>query len=73
MWIKLTEETFSRHGGFKFMDYFASVGRPETAPIEISAETHPDDIEDDFWEGGIEIDIEALWDACPFRGEPPRP
>jgi pyruvyltransferase len=52
--------------GFKFRDYFASVGRSETEPLAVSEQTTTDDILEEVSLHRIDIDLDALLDACPF-------
>jgi hypothetical protein len=53
--------------GFKFLDYFSSVGRPDTGPIPVHAETTRSEVEARFFEYTAKIDLDALWAACPLR------
>ena len=53
--------------GFKFRDYFSSVGRPDTQPIRVTASTERAYLEDMFRDYRIDIDLEALWAACPVE------
>ena len=52
--------------GFKFRDYFASVGRSETEPLIVSENTTIDTILDRFSHYKIDIDLNQLLDVCPF-------
>lgn len=53
--------------GFKFRDYFSSVNRPDKAPFIVSADTERAELEDQFHNYHIDIDLDALWAACPIR------
>lgn len=53
--------------GFKFRDYFSSVGRPDHGPITVDSTTARQALEDAFFEYRIDIDLDALWCACPLR------
>jgi pyruvyltransferase len=53
--------------GFKFRDYFSSVGRPDKAPFFVSAKTERSEVEDQFHDYKIDIDLDALWAACPIK------
>jgi pyruvyltransferase len=53
--------------GFKFLDYFSSVGREERAPMVVDASTTRQALEDRFVDYSIDIDLDALWAACPLR------
>lgn len=67
-WIKLSDKVLGN--GWKFQDYFASVGRRDKKPL--------------IWRKGLtieklrgklilwnsaEIDLKPLWESCPFRKE----
>lgn len=53
--------------GFKFRDYFSSVGRPDRDPFVVTASTERAELEDLFHDYRIEIDLDALWAACPIK------
>lgn len=53
--------------GFKFRDYFSSVGRDDREPIVVGEGTSRSFLEDQFRDYRIEIDLDALWDACPVN------
>lgn len=53
--------------GFKFRDYFSSVGRPDTVPFAVSPTTERAELEDQFYDYKTEIDLDALWAACPIK------
>lgn len=53
--------------GFKFRDYFSSVGRPDRDPFVVTASTERTQLEDLFHEYRIDIDLDALWAACPVK------
>ena len=64
VYLKISDRVLGN--GFKFRDYFASVGRSETEPLMVSEHTTIDDILDRVSRHRIEIDLNALLDACPF-------
>lgn len=64
VWVELSDRV--RGGGFKFRDYFASVNRPERAPIRIERDTTPADLIGDLDDRPIEIDLDLLLERCPF-------
>jgi pyruvyltransferase len=64
-WIKLSEGV--KGGGFKFLDYFTSVGRQDREPLVIDSDTSLDDLHNQFCDYKINIDLEALLGACPFK------
>jgi pyruvyltransferase len=53
--------------GFKFRDYFSSVRRPDRDPIIVDASTKRSELEDRFHDYRVEIDLDALWAACPVQ------
>lgn len=65
IWVKFSDKVLGN--GFKFRDYFASVGRKDTSPLNITEETSIDTILQTFYEYRIEIDIEKLLRNCPFH------
>jgi pyruvyltransferase len=52
--------------GFKFRDYFESVGRSDTEPLIITEQTTIDTIHEFRSTYKIDIDLRELLDACPF-------
>lgn len=64
-WIKLSDDVLG--GGFKFRDYFESVGRNDTDPIIIHKDTKISDIKIKDWRYSIDINLDKLYDACPFK------
>ena len=64
-WIEYSKRVVGR--GFKFWDYFSSVGRKLESPLQIDARTTIKDIMDRFYEYDIEIDLDKLYNACPFK------
>jgi len=65
IWIKLSDKVVG--DGFKFRDYFASVGRKDTSPLNITENTTIDMILQSFYSYRIEIDLEKLIQNCPFH------
>ena len=72
MWIdftndKGTSEVFG--AGFKFKDYFMSVNRPVTDPYVITNDSNVkiDDIISTFKDYEIKIDLDKLYESCPFK------
>lgn len=64
-WIEYSDKVIGK--GFKFKDYFSSVGRKEEVPLQMNSTTTIKDIMDRFYKYDIEIDLDKLFDACPFR------
>lgn len=65
IWIKFSEKIIG--GGFKFRDYFMSVGRQDREPFIISKFTTLQDVFDKFYDYEIDIDLNKLLDVCPFK------
>ena len=66
-WIELSDKVYG--DGFKFRDYFLSVKRADTKPIKVTAKSKLADIVKDpkIKDYKIEIDLDLLYDACPFK------
>ena len=64
-WIKLSDKVIGN--GFKFRDYFMSVGRKDREPLVINETTRLKEVYDKFYNYKIDIDLNKLWDACPFK------
>ena len=63
-WIKF----HNRLGDFKFEDYLMSVGR-DLDPIVITDDTPLNDVLDSTRSYKLTIDLDELYEACPFRKE----
>ncbi|MCP9791140.1 polysaccharide pyruvyl transferase family protein [Vulcanococcus limneticus Candia 3F8] len=64
-WVKITDNVLGQ--GFKFRDFFASVGKPVTAPIELDDNWDPRAfLAAQTWRPG-RINLEKLLAACPFE------
>lgn len=64
-WIKFSDNVVG--GGFKFFDYFKSVGRIDEGPLVIQKNSSIDDILDTFYQYKLDLDLNELWEICPFR------
>ena len=64
IWTKFSEKVLG--DGFKFRDYFASVGRNDKSPLEINETTSVEMILNSFYTYKIEFDSEKLIRNCPF-------
>ena len=64
-WIELSNKVHGK--GFKFKDYFLSVKRPLVEPIRPKLETNIKDFSNTFYDYKIDIDLEKLMQACPFK------
>lgn len=66
IWIKLSDNIIG--GEYKFRDYFSSVGRHETIPVEVNESTSLQALTDEkVKRTEAVIDVKPLIDACPFR------
>ena len=65
VWIQFSDKVIGK--GFKFLDYFESVGRKDLLPLCIDENTSIDDIKNLFYEYKINIDLEKLLNAAPFE------
>lgn len=64
-WIKFSDNVSGN--GFKFFDYFESVGRTDEGPLVIQDNLSIDDILDDYYQYHLDLDLNELWEACPFK------
>ena len=62
-WIKITDKVIGN--GFKFRDYFASVGRETKDPLVITNAVGIKEIHQSFRPYTIDIDLERLLACCP--------
>ena len=65
LWIQLSENVFGN--GFKFRDYFASVNRLDNKPYIIHENTNLIDVYNAIPNYTIDIDLDLLYNACPFK------
>jgi len=65
MWLKVTDKVEGAE--LKFNDYFMSVGRPKNIHIDYHLLREPLDALKYFYQYKIDIDLEKLYHACPFR------
>ena len=64
IWIKISDKVTGQ--GFKFFDYFLSVGRINEKPLLITKKTTLHDINNRCHKYNIDIDLIKLIEACPF-------
>jgi len=64
IWIEFSNKIDG--DGFKFYDYFDSVGRTGEIPLKITENTTIQEIIDHYREYKVEINVEKLVNACPF-------
>jgi len=64
IWIKLSNDVVG--DGFKFRDYFMSVGRQYKKPFLMGKKSTLQDIYNQYHKYKIDIDLVKLIDACPF-------
>ena len=67
MWVRFSDNIAG--GNFKYLDYFASVGREVQAPVRIGSREDLDSALEDASLFGMakDIDYEAIMNACPFK------
>jgi len=65
LWLEFSDKVVGK--GFKFLDYFMSVKRLDTAPFVITDETTIDTLLSSFTSYKINIDLDKLLTACPFK------
>lgn len=63
-WIKFSDNVIGN--GFKFFDYFKSVGRTDEGPLLIRNNSSIDDILDTYYQYRLNLDLNELWEACPL-------
>ncbi|WP_108663894.1 polysaccharide pyruvyl transferase family protein [Acuticoccus kandeliae] len=64
-WVEFSDKVIGK--GFKFRDYYASLGKPTPEPLRLDAGSDLDEIiEAHSWSAGT-IDLRRLLDACPFE------
>jgi pyruvyltransferase len=56
--------------GFKFHDYLRSVGRTDLAAFVVKKKTMVKDIESSFCHYEVKIDLDRLYESCPFAAPP---
>jgi len=66
IWVELTDQPLG--DGFKFRDYFASVGRETKEPIKVLKDINIDDLINLYTDSKPYLDVEKLIDSCPFIG-----
>lgn len=66
-WVRFADSDLGVQN-FKFLDYLASVQRPETEPVLVGAQTTASKLFDGIEEReAIMPNLDRLMDACPFR------
>ena len=66
IWIELSNRVIG--DGFKFRDYYGSIGIDAINPVKIvSGNTPINNIINNFKEHEVNIDLEALYESCPFK------
>ena len=64
IWIEFSNKVDGN--GFKFYDYFESVGRKGECPLRIKVNTTIQEVIDHYRDYKVEINVEKLVNACPF-------
>jgi len=65
VWIEFSDKVIGK--GFKFLDYFESVGRKDTEAYRVEPTSTLEDIEALFYDYSISIDLDLLLEAAPFK------
>lgn len=65
VWLHASDKP--KGDGFKFRDYFSSVGREDRGPLFVSESTEIEEIEDQFADYRVTIDLDTLLSVCPCR------
>lgn len=66
-WISFSDKVIG--SGFKFRDYFTSVGRKERQPLDVTPLTSIETIYDNYYKYKIDIDLSKLMSVCPFLSQ----
>ena len=64
-WIKLSDKVIGN--GFKFNDYFLSVDREINTPFIPKNNTKIEEFSSNFYQYAIDIDLNKLYNSCPFK------
>lgn len=64
-WVELSDKVIG--DGFKFRDYFLSVGRPIVLPLKPHITSKIEDMSPNFFNYNIDINLDKLYDSCPFK------
>ena len=65
IWIKFSDKVMGQ--GFKFRDYFMSVNRKDREPLVMNNSVSIKTILDRFDKYSIDIDLDVLYNVCPFK------
>lgn len=65
IWLEFSKNIAGE--GFKFQDYFLSVGRTDKNPLIVNEYTTLDNIYKSFYHYSLNIDLEKLLRAAPFK------
>lgn len=65
VWLKFGDKI--KGGNFKFDDYYASIGEPDVKPFQLEEQFSKELFWDSFSEKRLDIDLDALLKACPFK------
>lgn len=65
IWVEFSDKVIGN--GFKFRDYFMSVGRSDRNPIKVNFHTRLKDIVESIKDYKINIDLNSLYNSCPYK------
>lgn len=66
VWIKLSDRVLGR--GFKFRDYFLSIGKPQREPVVANKHTSANELIEKCTQAKVDRELlQCLLDACPFK------
>jgi pyruvyltransferase len=71
MWVEFSDKVCGK--GFKFLDYFASVHRTNGIPFKVTSKTSLKELNELFTPYKINIDLDLLYNACPYKPLTPKP
>jgi len=64
-WVKISDDIVG--DGFKFHDYYQSIGVMSEKPLELNKYTNVNELIDSCWQKKMRIDLDKLLHNCPFK------
>jgi pyruvyltransferase len=65
VWVEFSRNV--KGDGFKFRDFYASIGAPEPQPLQVSTRMSLAELADRAVTTPVELDVDGLLAVCPFR------